>query len=274
VLTRIEHQLKLASLTSALRTRNQELEEAKLRLEELDRLKSRFAAMLVHDLRNPLGAVRLGLESTIDEPGDLSYLPKCVTEINKCLSFLNELLEVYRTEARGMDLQVGTVEPRNLLNSTLDTFQMMAVDKGITLRREIEDNLPVIQGDMVRLDRVFANLLGNAMKFTPKDGSITLCADVQEGEGVDEGRQWLRVRVIDTGRGIPPQELPFVFDPYRQAMVKDSAHGAGLGLAIVSNIVAAHMGRITVQSQEGVGSCFTVLLPCNLHNLVPCISKP
>ena len=86
-------------------------------------------------------------------------------------------------------------------------------------------------------------------------------ASLVEGTGVEAGTQWLRVTVEDTGRGIPPERLPFVFDPYHQTLKSDSAIGTGLGLAIVARIVAAHRGRVQVQSREGVGSWFTVLLP-------------
>ena len=262
VLARAENHLKIAALSNELLGSNLELQAAKASLEELDRVKAGFTAMLVHDLRNPLGAVRMSLDVMAEEEGASQFLPKAVDEVTKCLSFLNELLEVYSGEAKGLELQVTTLDPKEMLASCLGTFQLLAAGKGVGLQGSLPEDLPDIQGDGARLDRVFANLLGNALKFTPEGGHITLSADLQEGDGVDLGRRWLRVRVQDTGRGIPAKDLPFVFDPYRQTLAKDATQGAGLGLAIVSNIVAAHQGRITVQSQEGIGTCFTVLLPC------------
>ncbi len=259
---RIEHQLQITSLQRNLLVRNAELLEANLKLQELDRLKANFTAMLVHDLRDPLTSVRLTLED-IQKAEELSmaFVAQGHGQIQKALSFLDELLEVFRSEAQEMVLEMATVDPRALLETTVSSFRPQAARKEIELKTFWTSPFPAIQGDAGKLDRVLWNLLSNTLKFTPPQGVITLWADQVEGEGVDAGRRWLRIAVEDTGRGIPADQLPFIFDPYRQTMRGDAAQGSGLGLAIVARIVAAHKGRISVQSQENVGTCFTLLLP-------------
>jgi signal transduction histidine kinase len=115
--------------------------------------------------------------------------------------------------------------------------------------------------DPLRLERAFANLLGNALKFTPPGGRIEVRAECEAGSGDRAGRPWLRVDIIDSGRGIPEDLLPHVFEPYYQTSEADRSHGVGLGLAIVKRIVAAHGGRVDVQSREGEGTVFTLWLP-------------
>lgn len=259
---RIEHQLKITSLQREIQARNDALEEANLKLQELDRLKANFTATIVHDLRNPLGLVQLILEQ-FQETGKLSAdsLKQSHQQIGKALAFLNELLEVFRSEAREITVVRASVDPLALLESAAASFRPQAVKKDIELKTYWGGRFSAIQGDEGKLDRVLSNLLANTLEFTPAQGVVTLWADEVEGEGVDTGTRWLRIAVEDTGRGISAGQIPFVFDPYRQALSGDASHGSGLGLAIVARIVAAHKGRVTVQSQEDVGSCFTVLLP-------------
>jgi signal transduction histidine kinase len=108
---------------------------------------------------------------------------------------------------------------------------------------------------------VLHNLLGNAIKFTPRGGAVKLEAAMEFGAGVEAGLRFLRIGIIDTGRGIPAEQLPFIFDPFRQAEPGDAQRGFGLGLAIVQRLVAAHQGQIRAQSQPGFGTNFSVLLP-------------
>lgn len=265
VLIRVAYQLRLASLQAALQEKNRDLEEANARLQELDRLKAKFTAMLVHDLRNPMGAVNniielLGGQGTLP-PEDAQLLDKASVQVRKCLTFLNELLEVYRSEAQALELDLQPLDPGPFLEGFLETAALEVHKRGLSLASGLAPDLPRIQGDAARLERVLGNLVTNATKFTPAGGTISVRADTLAGEGIDAGRRWVRMEVQDSGRGIPASQLPFIFDPYRQALAKDAHLGTGLGLAIAANIVAGHQGRIQVQSQEGVGTCFTILLP-------------
>ena len=267
VLARIAHHLRLANLQAALEHRNRDLEESNERLAELDRMKSRFAAMLVHDLRNPLTAVMASLELIENLPPEqqLESLPKCQgrcrDHLQRCLAFLEDLLQVYRADAKGLQLHPQTLDGAAFLRRMMETHAGPSEQAGLHLELSLVEPLSSLPGDPVQLERALDNLLANARKFTPAGGRIMVAADMHAGEGVDQGRTWFRVRVSDTGRGIPPEAIPFVFDPYQQALPGDAAQGSGLGLAIVARVVAAHHGRVAVQSQEGIGTTFTLLLP-------------
>jgi signal transduction histidine kinase len=117
-------------------------------------------------------------------------------------------------------------------------------------------------GDPEKLDRVLANLLENAIKYTPTGGSVSLRLGTERGTGVEEGVTFAMMSVVDTGPGIPPADLPYIFDPYRQRDTQKSERGSvGLGLSIVRRLVANHSGQVHVHSRVGVGSEFRVLLP-------------
>jgi two-component system sensor histidine kinase/response regulator len=267
VLARVTHHLRLSGLQATLELRNRELQASNERLAELDRLKTRFAAMLVHDLRNPLAAVGSTLEMLEDmAPAEqLEALTKfnhrCVDQIGRCLSFLENLLEVYRGDAKGLELHPQAISCPGFLQGLIDGRNGQAGKAVISLALDLPEPEPLLPGDPAQLARVVDNLLANAQKFTAADGHIRVQVDQVRSEGADPDRGWIRIRVGDDGRGIPAEELPFIFDPYRQAMAHDAERGSGLGLAIVARIVAAHHGRVSVQSQIGVGTTFTVLLP-------------
>jgi len=169
---------------------------------------------------------------------------------------------VYRADAKGLELRSQAIELPAFLQRLLESHRGPARQARITLELDAAEALPLLFGDPVQLERMLDNLLSNALKFTDAEGCVALRADQVSGEGVDQGQNWVRLSVGDSGRGIPAEQLPFVFDPYHQALARDSARGSGLGLSIVARIVAAHHGRVTVQSQVGKGTVFTVHLPC------------
>jgi signal transduction histidine kinase len=129
----------------------------------------------------------------------------------------------------------------------------LAVGSTVRLDTSIEENLPLVYADAARIQQVLSNLVGNAVKFTPRDGRITVCAEQSERE--------VRFSVIDTGSGIPSEQLPHIFGRFWQARASDR-RGIGLGLAIAKGIVEAHNGRIWVESHVGLGSTFYFTLPC------------
>jgi signal transduction histidine kinase len=137
----------------------------------------------------------------------------------------------------------------------------MAGGKKITVEAPDLPDSVLLDVDSGKIERVFSNLLSNAVKFTAKGGTVRLEAAFVSGEGVEAGTRWFRVTVTDTGAGIPPEDLPYIFDPYRQTSATKGRVGVGLGLAIVKRIVAAHGGNVSVRSKVGVGSAFTVELP-------------
>jgi signal transduction histidine kinase len=155
---------------------------------------------------------------------------------------------------------MSSLDLHPLLQGILEKFTPQAAAAGVTLKLGFGRNLPALVGDGDRLSQVFTNLIDNALKFTPAGGRISLRAVHDRDE--------LQVAVDDTGRGIAPEEQPHIFERFYQADGARSGgdrHGAGLGLAIVREIVAAHGGRISVRSTPGRGTAFIVHLPLKGH---------
>lgn len=265
VLVRIENQLKISRLQREMVQKNAELENANLKLRELDRIKANFTAMLVHDLKSPLSVVKgtfemFALEETLTEQGQI-LLTSADRSVDKILDLINEVLEVFRSEAQDLTLSCKVVDPTQILQAAVEEIRLAATSQNISLTVNFDPNLPKIPVDVGKIERVFSNLLSNAVKFTPPGGSISVETEVSSGTGVESGSTFLVVNITDTGEGIPADVLPYIFDPYQQATTKRSKLGVGLGLAIVKRIVAAHGGNVSVRSKVGVGSCFTVTLP-------------
>ncbi len=252
-----------------------EIAEANTKLRELDRLKARFAAMLVHDLRSPLGCVYSALElfetvgKTDDDTRHLIGVAR--NSLERALNLLNEVQEVYRSEETGITLNRTSFDVAALLQEVMDDIRPEADRKNITLKYELSDasSLPPLLADRSKLLRVISNLLTNAVKFTSKGGVVMLNTAVVNGMGVNIGRDFIEISVTDTGIGIPPEDLPYVFDVYRQSRNNRSGVGVGLGLSIVKSIVAAHGGDVRVESQPGVGTSFTVSLPISAVDETP-----
>jgi signal transduction histidine kinase/ligand-binding sensor domain-containing protein len=253
-------------LSRQLAYKNRELIEANDRLRQLDEVKQRFTAMLVHDLKAPLASVKMLLELLKTLLGDSidreiqEIMDNTARSAERTLQLIHEMLEVMRAEAGGLQLDLQETNLRTVLESALATILPLSRDKQQTVESELAADLPSLKADGPKLERALVNLLSNAVKYTPEGGCIWLKTKVIQGTGVERGRRFLVIEVSDTGIGIPETELPYIFDPYRQS-TRGHAVGAGLGLAIVRNIIAAHGGNVTVRSQVGVGTTFWVTLP-------------
>ncbi|KAF0249194.1 MAG: Signal transduction histidine kinase, partial [bacterium] len=251
-LQRIESETKI-------KQKNLELEEANLKLKELDEVKAKFAAMLVHDLKSPLTVVNLTLEmllaKTFDPDPDLVNMVTSSEEsIKKIVTLVNEMLEFYQSDSQEMRFHFQIIDLFEALNYATEIAKIAASKKNISIKLTVKDSLPLISADTSKLERVFSNLLSNAIKFTPEGGQISLVAWTEEGTGVETGLHLINVSITDTGEGILAEEIPFIFDPYRQAKSSSKKAGVGLGLAIVKRILAAHSGSINVHSQLGIGT--------------------
>ncbi len=270
-------QLKRANqeLSEALRAREEaqreaerqraEAEAANARLMELDRIKSDFTAMLVHDLRSPLAAVSGTLEiiegTLTDADPDLLTLVRASQEnVRRTLDLITDLLELSRSESQSLTLDLKLLDLVPMLRQCVENTRLGTVHD-LDFVVDLPPALPAVAGDARKLERVFMNLLTNAAKFTPPGGTVTVTACAVAGQGVESGLSFVEVTVTDTGPGIPTAELPFLFDPYRQGRQGKQKVGFGLGLSIAKRILAAHEGNIAVKSQVGVGSAFTVTLP-------------
>ncbi|MHB1414167.1 MAG: ATP-binding protein [Chloroflexota bacterium] len=217
-----------------------------------------------HDLKAPLAAVESYLQVMIGGfAGPLTdkqhqMLLRCSERIKEALDLISNFLDVSRLEAGQMYKELEIISFTNVVRRTLDVVRPAAQEKGVELEASVPDDLPGIQGAALRLQQVLVNLLSNAIKFTPSGGLVTLA--------VEDTGEWIRVEVVDTGVGVPPEDLPHVFeDFYRGSNVSDSM-GTGLGLPIAKRIVTAHGGRIWAESPvqpaaETRGSRFVFELP-------------
>ncbi len=227
------------------------------RLRQLDEMKEEFFATLSHELRSPLTSVREAAHLLADQvAGPMTAKQARLVEIiqrssDRLLRLVNQILDISRLRAGLLPLQHLPVDLDRLVTRATEELRPQAEEAKVTLDRERVGRRFTISGDEDRLVQVVVNLLANAIRFTPAGGRVV-------ARVVDAGDE-CEVQVEDTGLGIPASELPHIFDTYRQAHLGKG--GTGLGLSIVRGLVQAHGGRVTVESHEGKGSRFSVLLP-------------
>ena len=248
-----------ARLYATERQRTIELARALEQQRELDRMKNEFIQNISHELRTPLAIVR-GYAELLDS-GELGELPRNQRESvnvmarrSRMLSkMLDDLLAILAAETHKMAME--PVDLAQLLETMLVDFQAAAKQSDIVLTADMAADLPPVAGDQVQLRRVFDNLLGNALKFTPAGGTVTVRL-----LSVDAN---LVLEVADTGIGIPADQLGRVFDRFYQVDGSTTRRysGVGLGLALVKEIVESHGGQVMVESQPDKGSMFRVTLP-------------
>ncbi len=212
-----------------------------------------------HDLKAPLAAVESyhqvmlgGYAGEITEK-QKDMLLRSSERMKGLLNLIDNILDISRIDAKEIKMEATSL--LKVVESTNGVLRPLAEEKGVQLKVEVPEELPLIIGAPDRLQQVLTNLLGNAVKFTPQGGRVTLRVNEEAGE--------ILVEVIDTGVGISPEELPRIFDDFYRGMRVDSA-GAGLGLSIAKKIVEAHGGKISVESpclETGGGSKFAFTLP-------------
>jgi signal transduction histidine kinase len=244
---------------ASLRAREEELSLAKSGLEEAARMKDIFFATLSHELRTPLTAIVGWVHILKEGQTDPAVVERAVETIERNLNVQNtliaDLLDVSRIVSGKLDLEMEALDLSQLVGASVDSARPTASANGITLEMLIEPILAPISGDPARLQQVVTNLLGNSLKFTPRGGRVVVRLARKDSTAV--------LTVADTGSGIRPDALPFVFERFRQASIADTrAGGLGLGLAIVKHIVELHHGSVAAASAgTGQGSTFTVTLP-------------
>jgi two-component system, NtrC family, sensor histidine kinase KinB len=225
----------------------------------LDQIKSDLVATASHELKTPLTSIRLAhhllLEETVGPltPKQTELLLDARDNTERLLAVVNNLLDLTRLEQGREYLDLQTVSPVDLLRSAAEAIRPRAEDKGVTVAVEVSGDLPPVAADAQRLGHALANLLDNAVTYTDRGGRITLSA-----ARVDDR---VSLSFADTGIGIPADYLPHIFDRFSRIPGQSRGTGTGLGLAIVREIVTAHGGAITCESQPGVGTIFRVILP-------------
>lgn len=226
-------------------------------LKMLDRLKSDFIHTISHDLRSPLTAI-MGYVELLGRVGPLNeqqqqFVKHVQNSAQNITALINDLLDLGRIEA-GFDMRKDVVALDTILRYTLDNLNQQIIEKNQTLNLSVQDDLPSLRGNPIRLRQLVDNLLVNAVKYTPTGGTLTINLFSEDGQIILE--------VIDTGLGIPATDQPHIFEKfYRASNTPKNSPGTGLGLAIVKSIVDNHDGRIWLDSSVGKGSKFVVVLP-------------
>lgn len=238
-----------------------ELEQiARAKAETANRIKDEFLAILSHELRTPLNAIlgwsKLLQSRRLDQEKTSQALATIEKNANLQVQLIEDLLDISRILQGKLTLDITKINLKSTILSALETMRLAAETKLIEVSTVFEPNVGQVMGDSTRLQQVVWNLLSNALKFTPKGGKIEVRLEQADG--------YAQIIVSDTGKGISPEFLPFVFDYFRQADSTSTRNfgGLGLGLAIVRNIVEIHGGIVKAKSEgEDKGAIFTVSLP-------------
>jgi len=224
-----------------------------------NQLRKQMTADIAHDLRTPLSVILGYTESFSD--GKLEATPETFTVMHREAQHLNRLIDDLKTlssaDAGELPLLYQEIAPDTLLRRATESYRVRGEQKHITLRVSSEKGLSQIRVDVERMAQVMGNLMSNALRYTPPGGEITLSADEVEGE--------ILLCVTDTGAGISPEDLPYIFErSYRGDAVRQQNEGeTGLGLAIAKSLVEAQGGRISVESALGRGTSFRIYLPAS-----------
>jgi PAS domain S-box-containing protein len=227
-------------------------------LKEVERVRNDVVHTVSHDLRSPLTSV-IGYTELISRTGSLNdtqkeFLNRIQESVEHITTLINDLLDLGGIEA-GLDTRRELVQLDVLLLYSLDMLQGQIKTKRIKVRTDIAESLPPLQANPVRLRQVLDNVVGNAIKYSNKNGEVDISIKAEDGQVI--------LRVTDNGPGIPAQDQAHIFDKFYRGQNMNKQQGSGLGLAIVKSIVDAHRGRIWVESTVGRGSSFFIVLPVN-----------
>ena len=243
-----------------LEKRRLALESARLQ-QEKETMRRNFITLVSHQLRSPLGSVKLYL-GVIKEgfAGEVAskqkeLMEKAVTRVDDLLQLIDDWLDMSHIEAGNLIEKFEPVDLVTILSETIELLRPLAEDKSITLKTDLPDNLYVVQGYGEGLKQAFANLVANAINYNRQAGKVTVSTREEGGHVV--------VDISDTGIGISQENLHFIFGEFFRVKTKETqgVSGSGLGLPIVKKIIEAHNGSIKVTSEPGKGSTFSVILP-------------
>ncbi len=258
----ISMQDRLRKVNADLDRKVDELAQANLALYESNRLKSDFLATMSHELRTPLNSI-LGFSDVLLTSDGLNdkqnrWVRNIQSSGDRLLNLINDILDLARIEAGKMQVRLAEFSIHDVGEGLTAMFRPLAEKKNIDLRAQIEPDIPVLRQDVVKLQQILSNLLSNAIKFTPEGGRVLLKAEA--------GPQHIVLTVADSGVGIAREDQEPIFEKFRQAgnpLTREHA-GSGLGLSIVRELSKLLGGEVSLQSDIGRGSTFTVRLPIRL----------
>jgi signal transduction histidine kinase len=241
----------------------QALKAEKGRVEALLHARRNLVTNISHDLRTPIASLAAHLETLSEHPERLdAYLPILSDETDRVSGLIDNLFELSRLDARELELDLSPVALCDVIERVVTTYKRLAWEqRRIVLEACLPDALPAVQADAQRAEQVLVNLVANALRFTPEGGIVAIEAEARP--------QAVEVRVSDTGIGIPPEDLPYIFErSYRGDHARTLPRpgdrlgsGSGLGLAIVKGLVEAMGGTADASSAPGEGTCVRFLLP-------------
>ena len=248
--------VKLSDLAAQVERGHQELKK-------LDEMKSEFISLASHELRTPLTALKCATQlMLVGKAGKMSrtqreFLAVSEVNVNRLTKIVNDLLDLLLIQSGKVEMNFEDLDLAELVEFVIACLKARAEEKSIRLEGEILKGIPTIYGDREKVVKILLNLIGNAIKFTPEHGEVSVSARVVE----EEDR--VSVSVKDSGMGIPQDQLECIFKKFHH--VEDASHsaadGPGLGLAITKGLVEALRGEISVESEVGEGSIFTFTLP-------------
>jgi signal transduction histidine kinase len=249
-------------LFQEIQDKNRQLEVANERLKELDRLKSDFVSNVSHELRTPLTAIKGAVDLILREvPGPLNekqshYLDRVRSNTQHLAGLINDLLDLSKIEEGKIELQVARMSLGGLVHEVVETLKPIAAEKPIELEITASGPSILVWADRDKITQVLTNLIGNAIKFTPPHGRVTVSSASNDADRV-------RVSISDTGPGISANESERIFDKFYQVAENGGSKpkGTGLGLAISKTLVEMHGGKIWVESEPSRGSTFHFTLP-------------
>jgi len=262
-------QEELREVNADLDAKVDELAQMNMRLYEMNTIKSDFLATMSHELRTPLNSILgfsdvLGSIDTLDEKQQ-RYVNNIQQSGRMLLEMINDILDLAKIESGKMEVRPAPFDLAQVVSAQCDMARPLAERKNIDLLLHVQDGLPEVRQDQARLQQVINNLLSNAVKFTPEGGRIDVTTRVEN--------EWIKLEVADTGVGIAEDDQKAIFDKFRQgrtampggeALTREYS-GTGLGLSIVRELCRLLGGEVSVQSELGKGSTFTVQLPARLE---------
>ncbi len=262
---------ELRQVNTSLDSKVDELAQVNMQLYEMNRIKSDFLATMSHELRTPLNSILgfsdvLGAIASLDEK-QKRYVQNIQKSGRMLLDMINNILDLAKIESGKMEIRLTDFSIAQVIGAQCDMARPLTEKKNIDLEMEVQPELPPLHQDQARVQQVLNNLLSNAIKFTPEGGRIMVAAE-------RSSRGELLLRVIDTGVGIAEEDQQMIFEKFRQgrtaipggdAMTREYS-GTGLGLSIVKEICKLLEGGVSVESELGTGSTFTVRLPWRLES--------
>lgn len=256
LLARVRALADARGLYERLEERAEELREINEELRQLQKTRDDLTDMIVHDMRTPLTNIVSGLQTVdamdYDEELAREFLPEAIQAGEELTEMVNNLLDISRMEAGELEPELEELEVAEVVDRAVDRISYLAEQGELTLDTRVEDGLRV-RADRTLMRRVLVNLLGNAVKFTPPGGEVTVEATREDGGA--------RICVHDTGRGISEEDQQKLFRKFSQLDTSDRSGGTGLGLAFVRLAVETHDGRVWVDSEPGEGSSFCFTIP-------------